>query len=584
MTGAGQNAPPGPAACARLIDEAFATYNYHFRTVTQRAAGRFASCDWHGSQRDAVQRIELYDRAVNRLVRRLQSLLGDAATERERWVAAKASYRQRTRNYLDRAFHETFFNSVTRRIFGTVGVDPEVEFTEAQELADEAPKHSAIIRSHRYRGSVWSLMEECLRAFPFQLEWDNFSGSVDRTVAAIEAAMAQQGERYALQGVEFLRPVFYRDYRAYLIGRMVGPRADTPLVIAIKHGDRGLLVDGIISDRKELSILIGFARSYLHVDLDPVRDAVLFLKSLLPAKPVGEVFTALGRAKQGKTERFRTLISHLKNTGDRFVDAAYDKGMVMIVFTPTDQPVILKVIRDRFSSSKTVARREVEERYRLVFKHDRAGRLVDAQEFRGLKFKRLRFSDDVLDELAREAKKTVRFEDDYVILDHVYVERQLTPLNVFLQQASESEQRRAVLDYGQAIRDLATSNIFPGDLLLKNFGVTRHCRVIFYDYDELCRVTDCNFREMPQAQTMEEEMGSPDWYYVAENDVFPEQFLNFLGLKDELATLFRDAHGELLTAGYWRDIKERILAGEVFEILPYRRPAYQYATQPGDTP
>ncbi|MDH3588925.1 MAG: bifunctional isocitrate dehydrogenase kinase/phosphatase [Gammaproteobacteria bacterium] len=569
----GTREPPGAAGCARLIDEAFATYNFHFRTVTQRAAGRFENRDWPGSQHDAVQRIELYDRAVARLVRHLHVRLGDRATDRELWLATKNDYAGRTKNYLDRAFHETFFNSVTRQIFNTVGVDKELEFTKAHPLPAVAQTRSTIVRQHSYRGSVWRLVEAGLGAFHLEIPWSKFSASVDYATSAVEATVAQHGGRYSLRGLEFLRPVFFRDYRAYLIGRLHGDDYLAPIVVALKHGDNGLEIDGLITDADELSILVGFARSYLHVDLDPVRDAVLFLKSLLPRKPLGEIYTALGRAKQGKTERFRSLINHLRQTGDQFVDAAFDKGMVMVVFTPSEFPVVLKVIRDRFSSSKTVGRRDVEERYRLVFKHDRAGRLVDAQEFRDLKFKRKRFSEPVLQELSKEASKTVHIEGDEVILGHVYIERELTPLNRFLKEADPEQQRRAVLDYGQAIRDLAASNIFPGDLLLKNFGVTRHCRVIFYDYDELCLVTDCNFRDLPQARTMEEEFGSQDWYYVAENDVFPEQFITFLGLNEELAALFRQAHGELLTAAFWRDVQLRINRGEIFEILPYKRPA-----------
>jgi len=573
----GNRESPGPEACAKLIDEAFATYNFHFRTISQRAAGRFRDRDWHGSQSDAVQRIELYDRAVNRLVRHLSAQLGDNSLARELWIKTKTSYRQRIRNYLDRAFHETFFNSVTRRIFSTVGVDTEIEFTVAHQLPETGAARSTIVRTNSYRGSAWRLLEEALAGFSFDLPWRNFGQSVDRTTKVVEASVALHGGRYSLQKLEFLRPVFYRDYRAYLIGRLIGDSYIAPLVVALRHGEGGLEVDGVITSEDELSILCGFARSYLHVDLDPVRDAVLFLRSLLPRKPLGELYTVLGRAKQGKTERFRSLMRHLRETGDQFVDAAFDKGMVMVVFTPSDYPVVLKVIRNRFASAKTVARRDVVDRYRLVFKHDRAGRLVDAQEFRDLKLHRSRFSDAVLEELLAEASKTVRIEGDEVVLGHVYIERQLTPLNRFLKEANEADQHRAVLDYGQAIRDLAESNIFPGDLLLKNFGVTRHARVIFYDYDELCLVSDCNFRELPSANTIEEEFAAQDWYYVAENDVFPEQFITFLGLREELATLFKAHHGELLTAAYWRDIQSRIQLGEVFEILPYQRLATQIA-------
>lgn len=560
----------GPARCARLIDEAFATYNFHFRTVTRRAARRFRERDWHGAQRDAVQRIELYDRAVRRTVRRLHALLGEQADERELWIDIRAHYAQRIRNYLDRAFHETFFNSVTRKLFATVGVDPAIEFTQSEALP-HGGANAGIVRRYEFGGSVWQLAERGLDEVAPDVPWDDFASSVAFATEALEAAIEGQGGRQQLAALELMRPLFYRDYRAYVVGRLVHTGGFTPVVFALRHGEAGLGVDGVLTGEDELSILTGFARSYLHVDLDPVRDAVMFLKSVLPRKPLGELYTALGRAKQGKTERYRVLITHLHTTGDHFVDAAFDKGMVMVVFTPRELPVVLKVIRDRFASSKEVVRREVMDRYRLVFKHDRAGRLVDAQEFRDLKFRRDCFSPEVLEELLAEAARTVRVEGEEIVLGHVYVERRLRPLNVFLAEAAPQQRRAVVLDYGEALRDLAATNIFPGDLLLKNFGVTRHGRVIFYDYDELCLVTECNFRDLPRARTIEEEMSSDEWFYVADNDVFPEQFLNFLGLDAELTEIFTSAHAELVTADFWRDTQRRIRRGEVFEVLPYRQ-------------
>ena len=117
-----------------------------------------------------------------------------------------------------------------------------------------------------------------------------------------------------------------------------------------------------------------------------------------------------------------------------------------------------------------------------------------------------------------------------------------------------------------------TPDGIPGDLLLKNFGVTRHGRVIFYDYDELCLVTECRFRELPAPASMEEEMQSDVWFYVADNDVFPEQFINFLGLNAALKQLFLAAHSELLQAQFWRGLQERIEGGDIVSIVPYRRP------------
>jgi len=340
-------------------------------------------------------------------------------------------------------------------------------------------------------------------------------------------------------------------------------------VIALKNTDSGVLVDAVMLAEDDVSIVFSFTRSYFHADLERVAEAVVFLRSLMPRKPVSELFTVLGRARQGKTERYRELMRNLEHTSDLFVHAAGERGLVMVCFTLPSFDVVFKVIRDRFAYPKTVLREEVMAKYRLVFIHDRAGRLVDAQEFRRLRFPLARFAPELLEELRRETAGTVHEDGVDLVFDHLYIERRMTPLNLYVRNSPAAEAERAVLDYGQCIRDLAYTNIFPGDLLLKNFGVTRHGRVIFYDYDELCRVTDCNFRDVPPVTHEEDELRGEAWFYVAENDIFPETFLNFLGFSDEQRAALLRVHGEILTAGFWRGVQQRLKEGEVLEVLPY---------------
>jgi isocitrate dehydrogenase kinase/phosphatase len=340
-------------------------------------------------------------------------------------------------------------------------------------------------------------------------------------------------------------------------------------VIAMKNTDEGIIADAVILSVDDVSMLFGFTRSYFHADLETVGTTVAFLKSMMTQKPIAEIYTVLGRAKQGKTERYRSLFQHLANSDDKFVHARGDKGMVMEVFTLPSYDIVFKVIRDRFAYPKTIGRKDVVEKYQLVFRHDRAGRLVDAQEFRRLRLDRARFENSLLHELLSECSETCRIEGDFVIIEHLYIERRLTPLNLFLREADQESARQAAIDYGQAIRDLALSNVFPGDLLLKNFGVSRHGRVIFYDYDELCFITDCNFRRIPEARDDIDEMRAAAWFYVGPHDVFPEQFIQFLSFQEYARQAFLDHHADLLTAQFWANLKIRHEAGEVLEVLPY---------------
>ena len=565
--------------CAAALVQNFADYNAEFRAITRRAPQRFEERDWRGSQRDAVERIELYDKCVTRAVTHMRERLGEDAIERALWSSIKRRFTELIDELPDLEFDKTFFNSVTRQTFGTIGVDAAVEFI-ALDL-NPIGRITTAIETNVYgnRGSLELLFEEVLADFRFRTPYLDFDRSVRIITNEVRAHCDVMGEADSdasrpplqVEQVELVRAPFFQMTRAYLVGRISGKGWMLPFVLALKNTESGVLIDAIMMDESSVSILFSFTRSYFHCDLPHVGQAVVFLKTILPRKPVSELYTVLGRAKQGKTERYRELFRHLQQSTDQFVHAPGDRGLVMICFTLPSFDVVFKIIRDRFAYPKNVLREEVLKKYELVFKHDRAGRLVDAQEFKRLQFPTARFSDEVIAELKSEAAGTVRFEDDQLVIGHMYIERRMTPLNLYIRNASREDAERAVLDYGQCIRDLAVTNIFAGDLLLKNFGVTRHGRVIFYDYDELCAVTDCRFRDVPQAQNEEDEMRAEAWFHVNENDVFPETFMQFLGFDPQLKEAFLKVHGEIMTADWWRGIQARLTEGEVLEVLPYHR-------------
>ncbi len=555
--------------CSRLIADAFAAYNAEFRAVTRRAPVRFETLDWQGAQRDAVERIELYDRAVDGTVAELCVLLGDQARDRELWKAVRGHFPAQIDGVPDVEFTKTFFSSITRRLFGTVGVAPEIEFvaTELDPLA--GIRTQVLTGNYVNRGSLALLVEDLLGDLRFRAAWRDFEKTVQYVVGEIGAHLQGAGERRSVGQIEIIRPVFYQVTRAYVVGRITGRGFSRPLVLALKNTPQGMYVDAVMLSEDDVSIVFGFTRSYFHVDLERVGEAVVFLRQLVPRKPVSELFTVLGRAKQGKTERYREIMRHLARSDDQFVHAAGERGLVMVCFTLPSLDVVFKLIRDRFPPPKTVLRQDVLDKYRFVFRHDRAGRLVDAQEFKRIRLPRSRFAPELIEELFGETAATVHPDGEDLVFDHMYIERRMVPLNLYLREATAAAADRAVLDYGQAIRDLAYTNIFAGDLLLKNFGVTRHGRVIFYDYDELCQVTDCRFRELPQATNDEDEMRGEAWFYVAENDVFPETFLRFLAFSDAQRESFVHVHGDILTPEFWRGVQDKVRAGEMMEVLPY---------------
>jgi isocitrate dehydrogenase kinase/phosphatase len=538
-----------PKDKAAAIAEHFRAYNEEFGRITRRAALNFLAEDWPAAQQDAVARIELYEQRVTRCVQAVGDDLKPHLGNVELWTEIKRAYEMLVARRPDSDFYRTFFNSVTRDLFGTVGVNPEVEFcsTTVGRASGAVP-----IRVYRIGGSLPTAVREVLADLPFGAALGNQDAAVHRISAEIGRYFSTGRQSGAPESIELIEPVFYRGHHAFVVGRLIGDGSLTPLVVAFSNSPEGVQVDSVMLSRAEVGSLFGYARSYFHVDLPVVSAAITLLRSFMPRKPIDELYTVLGRAKQGKTERYFSLQRHLGTSIDSFVHAPGERGLVMIVFTLPSHDLVFKVIRDRFGAPKTNTKADVIERYQFVFRHDRAGRLVDAQEFKRLRLPRGRFMPDLADELLHQASESCRIEAEDLIVEHCYIERRLRPLNLFLREADPAAAEAAIIDYGNALRDLAASNVFPGDLLLKNFGVTSHGRVIFYDYDELCLLSDCVFRDLPQPRCEEEETSAEPWFHCGSNDVFPEQWLQFLSIPPALREVFLRHHAELLTAAWWR--------------------------------
>ncbi|HYN44054.1 MAG TPA: bifunctional isocitrate dehydrogenase kinase/phosphatase [Thermoanaerobaculia bacterium] len=554
---------------AILVKWGFEQYRSGFRRITRRSALHFESADWHGVQQDMVERLALYTNVVRRVVAALEDVFGEARRSPDLWSAMKREYSWLMGGHGDLELAETFFNSVTRKVFTTVGVDAKREFVHFGSDTGLPPPGAVPVRTYPGALSTCSVVHQVLDDYAFGIPWADYEGDAVLVACAMDEALTAAWGDTAFDFVELLEPVFYRNKGAYVVGRIVRGERFLPLVFALVNPDGRVAVDAVLLDEDEVSVVFSFTRSYFHVDVEAPAGIVRFMKSILPRKPVAELYVTLGYNKHGKTELYRDLLRHLERSGDRFETARGEKGMVMVVFTMPGYDVVFKVIRDRFGPAKTVTRAQVKERYQFVFEHDRAGRLVDIQEYEFLEFARDRFAPDILEELLAECSETVALQGDDVVIRHLYTERRVVPLNLFIREAPEEGVREAVLEFGRALRDLAATNIFPGDLLVKNFGVTRHGRVVFYDYDELCAVTDCDFRELPEEDDSGGGGGDGPSFYVGPRDAFPEEFLTFMGFPKPLRVLFADAHADLVRPEFWNDMKRRHAAGEVLDVFPY---------------
>jgi isocitrate dehydrogenase kinase/phosphatase len=556
------------SAGAEILADGYVAYRDAFARITAQAARRFAHREWAAMQADARERLDLYGSILRATVVELRAALGERVRERAVWSAMKESYVARIAGRGDVELAETFFNSASRRVFVTVGVDPTIEFVAPEPAHLLRTPGASTFRSYDRRGSTADVLRRVLEERAVEAPWEDLERDLRLAAAEVEARLDGPLSDDRVDAVQVVVPIFFRNKAAYVVGRILRGAEVIPLVFALTYPSGGVVIDAVLTETDEVSQVFSFTRSYFHVDLPQPYETVRFLKSILPAKPIAELYIAIGHHKHGKTELYRDLLRHLAESDEPFVVAPGEEGLVMLVFTLPSYDVVFKIIRDTFGPSKSVTREQVHDRYRLVYLHDRAGRLIDAQEYEHLEFDRARFAERLLAKLLAGAAETVSLVDGRVSIRHLWTERRIEPLNLYLARASREPAEAAVLEFGQAIKDLAVSNVFPGDLLPKNFGVTRHGRVVFYDYDELCPLVGLRFRELP-AVAEEPEEGPDSTFYVGPNDIFPEEFERFLGLRGALRDRFLDAHADLLTPRYWRELQERIRGGEFPDFFPY---------------
>lgn len=554
---------------ARAIRGAFDQFQHDFGQITRRAKGRFAGRDWEGMYADSRARLEIYEFTVREIVARVQKLLSDRVRSRIVWVSIKAVYSGLIDERDDWEIAETFYNSITRRIFTTVGVDEEIEFVHTDFRSPPTLAKTAIHRTFAGQPSLEDLLNQVIASFELPLTPAERQLEAHLAAAEIERRLTALGKWGKIEAIDMIKPAFYRGEHAHFVGRMTILGHFVPLVLSFRHPPEGVCLAAVLVEEDDLSLLFSYTRSYFQVDVERPYELVRFVKSIIPRKPTAEIYISIGYNKHGKTELYRHALRHLAGSTDKYQLARGQRGMVMVVFTMPSYPVVFKIIKDQFDYPKSTTRQAVIDCYRLVFQHDRAGRLIDAQEYQYMTLDRDRFDQALLDELLSAASQTVSVEGNHVVIKHCYAERRVIPLNLYLQEADAQAARNAVIDYGQTIKDLALTNIFPGDLMLKNFGLTRQRRVVFYDYDEVCRLTDCTFRKMPETDDYDDQIAAEPWFAVGKHDVFPEEFRYFLGLPAELRSAFMEHHADLLSVDYWLDVQQQLRSGKLFHILPH---------------
>ena len=573
---------------AQALVDGFDRHYRLFRATSAAAKGRFEKADWHGQQRAQAERIAFYDQRVNEAVQRLRGELAVDEVGMDTWQQAKLHYIGLLVDHRQPELAETFFNSVTAKLLHRsyfhndfIFVRPAVS---TEYIEDDAPGSLPTYRAYYpTRETLHETWKRIVTNFQLERAFEDLDRDVDHVVQAMLSELGGFRPRANFQ-IQVLSSLFYRNKGAYLVGKVINGFHETPLALPILHkaadgapdgADGRLVIDAALFGEDDLLMIFSYARAYFMVDMEVPSATVQFLRSMMPRKPRHELYNALGLQKHGKNLFYRDFMAHQRHSSDKFRIAPGIKGMVMMVFDLPSFPYVFKVIKDYYPPQKDTTRELIQSKYLLVKQHDRVGRMADTLEFSNVAFPLARFEDELVDELRKFCPSVLEISDrdgdgqTELILKHVYIERRMIPLNIYLQEAGPEQLAHAVVEYGNAIKDLVAANIFPGDMLWKNFGVTRHGKVVFYDYDEIEYLTDCNFRRVPPPRHEEDEMSGEVWYAVNKGDVFPETFGPFLLGNPQVREIFMAHHADLLDAAFWQGCKERILAGHVHDVFPY---------------
>ena len=564
--------PSAARGIAAVLIEGFDKHYRLFRATSARAKERFEEAAWAEAQGAVQERIRFYDDRVRECVERVRAEFDVEELEPAVWHEAKLRYIGLLVDHSQPELAETFFNSVITRLLRRTYSDNDLIFVRATISTEDIEPDPPTYRSYYPpEGSLRVCFERAFLDFGWSRPFADLSRDLDHLLRALDehpgGAWTHLEPNHQIR---VLGSACYRNKAAYVLGTIVNGHEELPFVVPVLHDEQGRLVlDALVLDPEGINVLFSLSRAYFMVDMEVPSGYVGFLRRVAPTRSRSELYTVLGLGKQGKTLFVRDLLHHLHHSRDEFVEAPGIRGQVMLVFTLPSFPYVFKVIKDVFGPGKNTDRATVRSKFSMVKHVDRVGRMADTLEFTHLALPRERFSAGLLEQLAALASSSVEVDGDALVVRHCYVERRMVPLNIYLDRATVEELEPVVIEYGNALRDLAIANIFAGDLLWRNFGVTRYGRVVFYDYDEIEYLTDLTFRRIPPPPNPEAELSGEPWYGVVRTDVFPEEFATFLLGAPKLRELFLRHHAELLEPDFWQDCQRRVRAGEIVDFFPY---------------
>ncbi|MEO0911763.1 MAG: isocitrate dehydrogenase kinase/phosphatase AceK regulatory subunit [Pseudomonadota bacterium] len=545
----------GPESVAEVVLAAFDAYHARFALIPELAKRAFEARDWAGAVALSQERLAIFSISLEELGRVIGPVPRDVAF----WAEVGAAVDRLVADRYEADLARAYFAALRRGVIGGAW---------AAEWFDHPRVESAADFVARFRPGA-EMTAECVAEILQLPEIDAPFADLVSDAAAV-AARIRETLPGALGAVEIVRAGFYRNRGAYIVGALEVAGVRHPLALALLHRPEGLIVDAVILKGSTMSHLFSSTLANFHVDVPQYHALVDFLHRLMPGRPHGQHYSTIGYNHVGKIAVYRQIMGEM--AGAVFDHAPGPRGSVALGFTAPDLPFVLKLIRDRptdqYKWGAFEGRAAVLAKYGIVHEYNRSGSMLDNIMYTDIALPAALFAEGFLAELLVEAGESVRREGADLVFAHLIVQRKLVPMPIFLEQCSAEDAEVAVIRLGQCIRNNAAMNVFNRDLDLRNYGVSSLRFVYLFEYDAVEPLTEVDVFTNAGREEGEEDV--PDWFFESGPVFLPEELETHLRLPGRgLRRLFREAHGELLTKGWWDRMKGWLAEGRVPRVRTY---------------
>jgi len=560
-------------SAATWLYEEYHLFYEEFLKILDLAKLAFEKRDFASSIRVSSRRLSLYSISIAEVGNRLKLSYPQIHSDIDQWWEVEYHYQGLIRGEYDEDIARAYLHSLRRKIYQGEWRPTDYSFTEIISGPGELSAH--IVKSITLDGSLTKpVVLEILKIPEFIRSYADIHNDTERVANRVAENLSRPPRNaQRLICVEMINTGFYRNRGAYLVGRLVFEDGRlAPLIIALLNDESGIYVDAVLTSETYAHNIFSSTLANFHVTSSYYHEVSAVLKSIMPRRPLGLHYSTIGYNHLGKVAVMRELESELVGTGMVLETAVGSQGTVAMGFASQNSAYNLKVIRDKptrhYKWGEFEGLESVIKKYTRVHEINRTGSMLDSIIYYNVRLDRRWFSAALLEQLLSNASLSVSLNGDDVIFKYLIVQIKLTPLPVYLENASEKQAETVIVNLGYCIKNNAAANIFNKDLDARNYGVSSFSMVYLFDYDALEELKEVKIRTNLDREDGEEDI--PDWYFEDGVIFLPEELVSGLCIPQRsLCDLFAKRHANLLTTDYWNKIQQDLLAGTVPQVSVY---------------